>query len=96
MSPAGPSVPLEFEPTPGGLLIIQCGRYRRNTKLGQIIAGFKRDIPGDFKAWVLETDETEIQQKVSDYLTDAGLVLQKAADAGLILQKVTDAGLIPV
>ena len=23
----GPSVPLEFEPTPGVLLIIQCGRY---------------------------------------------------------------------
>ena len=53
-------------------------------QLGQIIGGFKREIPGDFKAWVLATDESEIQEKVTEYLTDAGLVLQKATDAGLI------------
>jgi hypothetical protein len=45
-------------------------------ELGQIIAGFKRDIPGDFKAWVLATDEPDIQQKVTEYLTDAGLLSQ--------------------
>ena len=45
-------------------------------ELGQIIAGFKREIPGDFKAWVLATEESEIQQKVSEYLTDAGLLSQ--------------------
>ena len=45
-------------------------------ELGQIIAGFKREIPGDFKAWVLATDDAEIQQKVTDYLTDAGLLSQ--------------------
>lgn len=45
-------------------------------QLGQIIAGFKREIPGDFKAWVLATDDVEIQQKVSDYLTEAGLIPQ--------------------
>ena len=55
-------------------------------ELGQIIAGFKREIPGDFKAWVLATDEAEIQQKVTDYLTDAGLIMQKATDAGLLSQ----------
>ena len=43
-------------------------------ELGQIIAGFKREIPGDFKAWVLATDEAEIQQTVSEYLTETGLI----------------------
>ena len=45
-------------------------------ELGQIIAKFKREIPGDFKAWVLATDESEIQQKVTEFLTDAGLLSQ--------------------
>ena len=45
-------------------------------ELGQIIGGFKREIPGDFKAWVLATEESEIQQKVTEYLTDAGLLSQ--------------------
>ena len=55
-------------------------------QLGKIIGGFKREIPGDFKAWVLATDEAEIQQKVTEYLTDAGFILQKATDAGLLSQ----------
>ena len=55
-------------------------------ELGQIVAGFKREIPGDFKAWVLATEESEIQQKVTEYLTDTGLILQKATDAGLLSQ----------
>ena len=43
-------------------------------QLGQIIGGFKRTIPGDFKEWVLATDEPEIQQKVTEYITEAGLI----------------------
>lgn len=45
-------------------------------QLGQIIGGFKQTIPGDFKEWVLATDESEIQGKVTEYLTEAGLILQ--------------------
>ena len=41
-------------------------------QLGQIIAGFKRDIPGDFKAWVLATDEEMIQVAVTGYLIMEG------------------------
>lgn len=37
-------------------------------QLGNIINGFKCTIPGDFKEWVLATDDAEIQSKVSEYL----------------------------
>ena len=43
-------------------------------ELGQIIAKFKQTIPGDFNAWVLATDEAEIQQKVTEFLTNSGLI----------------------
>ncbi len=42
-------------------------------ELGQIIARFKQTIPGDFKAWVLATDEAKIQVAVTEFLTSSGL-----------------------
>lgn len=43
-------------------------------ELGQIIARFKQTIPGDFKAWVLATDEDAIQVAVSGFLTSSVLI----------------------
>ena len=43
-------------------------------ELGQIIARFKQTIPGDFKAWVLATDEAEIQVAVSGFLSSSGFL----------------------
>jgi hypothetical protein len=43
-------------------------------ELGQIIARFKQTIPGDFKAWVLATDEAEIQVTVSGFLASSGFL----------------------
>jgi hypothetical protein len=43
-------------------------------QLGQIIARFKQTIPGDFKAWVLATDEDAIHVAVTEFLTSSGLL----------------------
>lgn len=43
-------------------------------ELGQIIARFKQTIPGDFKAWVLATDDDAIQHLVTEFLTSSGLL----------------------
>lgn len=43
-------------------------------ELGRIINGFKQSIPGDFKEWVLATNEEDIQLAVTEYLYTTGLI----------------------